>query len=354
MNSKKYIVITFILTAVMLGMVAIPIIKIDPFFHYHTPLEQYEYMMEDPWYINYGIIKNYDYDAMITGTSMTANFKSSELDRLFGTNSIKVPFEGASFKELGGAIREACEENENLKMVVCGLDMVNFSYYADYEAYNDKPEYLYDDFVLNDIPYIFNKEVLFTNTYFRTVKAGEWGYKQPTFDDYRIWYGNYVYSKESVLERYTRPDNISSVSLFDEPTKEKVYENITENLIHTVAENPDVTFYFFYTPHNVLFFDRLLRQGIFDKCMASYEYAAQLLLEYDNVKLYSFYDNTDMICDFNNYKDYTHYGHHVNSWILTWLNEGTGLLTKENYKQHFNNMREFYSKYNYDDIFSAV
>ena len=59
----------------------------------------------------------------------------------------------------------------------------------------------------------------------------------------------------------------------------------------------------------------------------------------------------DIICDFNNYKDFSHYGHHINSNILNWIKDGTGLLTKDNYKQHFEDMRRFYLTYDYDNIF---
>ena len=44
--------------------------------------------------------KHFDYDAIITGTSMTENFLSSEFDSLFGVNSVKTTFSGASYKEI--------------------------------------------------------------------------------------------------------------------------------------------------------------------------------------------------------------------------------------------------------------
>ena len=50
-------------------------------------------------------VKHFEYDAIITGTSATQNFKTLELGKLFCVNSIKVPFCSASYKEI----------NENLE-----------------------------------------------------------------------------------------------------------------------------------------------------------------------------------------------------------------------------------------------
>ena len=63
---------------------------------------------------NNGIVRNFDYDGLITGTSITENFKSSEMDNIFGTSSIKVPYKGGSFKEVGDNISVALENNEQL------------------------------------------------------------------------------------------------------------------------------------------------------------------------------------------------------------------------------------------------
>ena len=56
---------------------------VDPYFHYHKPLAGLEYAIYDERYQNDGIVKHFDYDAILTGTSMTENFKTSEFDALF-------------------------------------------------------------------------------------------------------------------------------------------------------------------------------------------------------------------------------------------------------------------------------
>lgn len=55
---------------------------------------------------------------------MTENFKTSEMNEIFGVNSIKVPYSGATYKELNDNLIIALENNPNLKTIVRCLDYV--------------------------------------------------------------------------------------------------------------------------------------------------------------------------------------------------------------------------------------
>lgn len=58
-------------------------------FHYHAPLKFLSYPLVNERYQNNGIVRHFDYDSVITGTSMTENFKTSEAQKLFGSDFIK-------------------------------------------------------------------------------------------------------------------------------------------------------------------------------------------------------------------------------------------------------------------------
>lgn len=75
------------------------------------------------------------------------------------------------------------------------------------------------------------------------------------------------------------------------------------------------------------------------------------MLEYDNVKLYSFFNNYDLICNLNNYKDTAHYSEKINSQILQWIKNDEYLITKDNVDEYLEQEREFYLNYDYDSIF---
>lgn len=81
------------------------------------------------------------------------------------------------------------------------------------------------------------------------------------------------------------------------------------------------------------------------------QYAIEQLIACENVKLFSFFDDYNLICDLNNYRDDIHYVPSVNSYILISMKNGQHRLTKDNYTEYLQNIREFYTNYNYDEIF---
>ena len=74
MKEKKWFIGTLIgIVSILLLLVAM-VCVIDPYFHYHASIEGVSYRLGNQRYINDGIARHYDYDAIIIGTSMTENF----------------------------------------------------------------------------------------------------------------------------------------------------------------------------------------------------------------------------------------------------------------------------------------
>lgn len=112
------------MTAVLICLVAAGalMIVIDPYFHYHGPLPQLSYRLYEERYVNDGISRHFSYDAIITGTSMAQNFKTTQMDELFGTHAVKEPFSGAGFQELSENLERALKRNEELKTILVAVD----------------------------------------------------------------------------------------------------------------------------------------------------------------------------------------------------------------------------------------
>lgn len=81
------------------------------------------------------------------------------------------------------------------------------------------------------------------------------------------------------------------------------------------------------------------------------KYMIEKILEVPNIELYSFFNNYELITNLDNYKDTTHYIAKINEQLLNWISKKEYLLTKENYKEYIEKNLEFYSNYNYDEIF---
>ncbi len=350
MTHKRFFIGTLCAIIVVILLLSGLTAAVDPFFHYHAPLSDLEYLITNQRYQNDGILKNFDYRAIITGTSMTENFKASEWDALFDTNTVKVPFSGSYFKETTDRLRTAFSHNEQIDYVVRSLDFYAIIADKDHITSYDYPTYLYDGNFLNDTKYLLNKSVLFSQTV-TTLKSTLDGNKTTSFDDCYTWSHRFSYGKKHVLKRYSRPAKQEKISTLTDSVKKTVKENLQQNIIDLANEYPDTEFYIFFPPYSIVFWDQWSQQGELSKSIDIMQYATELLLECDNIYLFSFNDDFDMICKLDNYKDLEHYGDWVNSEILINMNKKEGLLTKENYKKHFDKIRSFYTAYDYDAIF---
>ena len=72
---------------------------------------------------------------------------------------------------------------------------------------------------------------------------------------------------------------------------------------------------------------------------------------YENLHLYSFFDEFDMITNLDNYKDTRHYSEDVNSYILESMAKKDHEITADNYETYCQNTWDFYTAYDYDSIY---
>ena len=93
--------------------------------------------------------------------------------------------------------------------------------------------------------------------------------------------------------------------------------------------------------------------GTAERFISAEEYAIQLMLECDNIQLFSFNTEFDIICDLDNYSDECHHGDWINTQILAWLYAGTDQLTVDNYEEYIALERKFYTTYDYDSLLDS-
>ena len=352
-NSKRWFVAFIIVSTLSLMALSSVIIVVDPYFHYHKPLDSLYYELNNERSQNDGIIRHFDYDAMIIGTSMAENFKASEVDELFDVNSIKVPFAGGTYKELNDNIANAIEYNSDLKLVIRPLDYAYLMDDADRirDDLGSYPDYLYDNNPFNDVNYIFNKDILFEicMPMIRDMIDGNDG-GITSFDDYENWMDEAEFGADVVLgdrTEYKQPDVIQP---FVDEIKDKVEANITQNVVELAKANPDVQFYYYLTPYSIAWWGSQMELGTVERFISSEEYAISLMLECDNIHLYSFNNEFDLTTNLDNYSDECHHGDWINSQILGWLYSGTDQLTEDNYEEYIAVERDFYTNYDYDSL----
>ena len=201
MKAKRWNIIVLTGSLAILLMLTVVTAVIDPFLHYHKPLDFLEYPLKDERYQNNGITRHFEYDALITGTSMTQNFKVSEFEELWDVKAVKASYSGATYYELNKHIRLAMEYHPDIKYVLCSLDGSRLIAPAEGYAYDGNPEYLYDDNPFNDVKYLLNKEVVpKTIAVVNYTRAGE---VTPTMDEYGRWNQYMTFGREAVVNSFT-------------------------------------------------------------------------------------------------------------------------------------------------------
>lgn len=348
MKERKWFLCTLTIIGLMIGSVALLNFIIDPYFHYRKPNPDIAYRIYEERYVNDGILRHFEYDSIIIGTSMTQNFKTSEFETLFSGKAVKVPFAGAGFQELSDTLSRAFEYNPDVRLVLRGVDYRYLLEPFDYTNYEDYPAYMYDDNPWNDASYLLNKSVLFHDTLYAiiaTIKNEE----MTSFDEYAAW--QKPTGEEVLLQNYyRRSKKIENVGLSPEE-EEQVRKTVEENLLKVAIENSDVEFYLFYTPYSIIYWDQLDRDGRLIKQLEADRIATEMLTECENIKLYSFYLNEELVNDLNNYTDIGHYSGEINSQILKWIRNGEGLITKDNRDEYLRGMNEYYINFDYKGYF---
>ena len=224
---------------------------------------------------------------------------------------------------------------------------------VNWEGRESYPEYLYDKNPFNDVYYIYNKDVWKDNLIPSIVQSFENGFqgevKQEGFGSGSLT------GKENVLKNYKRPEKeIKEVT--QEETEEflnYLEENLDVNVLQVIKDYPDVEFYLFFPPYSICWWDQLNQNGtaVLERRIDLEKYAIEKMLQFDNINLFSFFNNYDLICNLDYYVDDVHYTGDVNNMILQWMKSGEYELTKENYEDYIAKEKAFYTSYDYDQLF---
>lgn len=283
---------------------------------------------------------------------MTENFSSSLADELFEVNSVKVPYFGASYREIDDAIATGLYNNPKLKMVIRGLDMMKLMDDAEEMRFDmgEYPTYLYDDNPFNDVKYLLNKEVIFNRVYPMVVYSKKNGFDAgiTSFDEYSNWNDEYEYGIEYIFPNGRQTVTAGEPVHLTEEERKMEDDNISLNVTQLASEYPGVDFYYFLTPYSVYWWGEKVTDGTIYKQVEAEEEAIRLILEQDNIHLYSFNTREDIIANPDNYKDNHHYGEWINDLILTEMKNDECRLTKENYSDYIEKELEFLTTFDYN------
>jgi len=339
------------LVVLALAAAAVLVWWVDPYFHYRAPRPGLAYVLDNQRHQNDGIVRHFEYGALVTGSSMAENFRASDVERLWGLKTVKVPFSGASYRELRQIVLRAVAANPQLELIVVGLDFNKLIMDPDWMR-NDLgvfPEYLYDDDPWNDVRYLLNRTALVKAVCALAHLGG------PTsFDDYSCWHTPETrYGARAVLGNgtYAPVDGVPQRP-YSEADRTRVAANVRENLEPIMSCGRKVLF--FVTPYSAARTYAWKRGGQFERQLQAERQLAEAVFAHPNVRLFSFNARTEVTGNLDNYRDIDHYGPWVSEQILTWMHDGVGELTAGNLDAAIDAERSASARFDFKGLFDIM
>ncbi|MBR5287906.1 MAG: hypothetical protein IKU34_04855 [Clostridia bacterium] len=322
MKRKTWCLLTLGALLTSFALLSAVVIFIDPFQIYRKA-ERYLPPIDNKTqvYSNAGIVRQYDYDSIVVGTSVTENFRPSQLDSVLGGRFIKLSSSaGTAYNH--AILMDLAFRTHDVKRVVYGLDVYSFVKGTD-ETGTQMPMYLYDDNLFNDAAYWLNRSVLasFIPRCLRT-----WGQTQTDAlrDTMYNWQDQYTYGPEALwdiqfkaAETQKNPGEYIDI----------LYENLETHLLPYIKSNPQTQFDIFFPPYSAAEWVKMAGNGTFDALLALRRLCYSHLSGYANVRIYDFAAKEEWVTDIDNYKDPLHYAQWINDAIAECIARGENLVT---------------------------
>ena len=316
----------------------------DPCFYYRLPPEGQGVYFSERCQMA-GLIRNVPADTVVMGTSMAANYRKSHIEAVFGGTGLRVTIPDGYLSEFDQAISLLFRE-QSPERVIFGLDL-NILVRDESGLTGAMPDYLYDGSPLNDIRYLLNKDMLYYSVY--APLARRWGEGQSLEEGFTLNEGIW-WNHMTVMENYERPETAAETRPPD-----AFRENVTANLAVVqgwVEAHPEVDFRFFLPPYSILFWDRYGRLGEEDACFDAIAQVCETLLPYENVRLYGFLMDGEIVENLDNYCDYIHHSCETADAVLRKIAAGEDELTAETWRETVSAWRQHVDAIDFEQYWS--
>ena len=155
------------------------------------------------------------------------------------------------------------------------------------------------------------------------------------------------------MQNYEPPERVAEETP-ENAYLESVELNLAENLCPYIEQNPDTVFYIFFPPYSILYWNDVMCENHLDATIAEYQYIADRVLAYDNVRVFYFPDQEWIVTNLDNYADYTHYHRDINYYMTQCFANGSCEITsEEKMEQALNNTRLLIEKFDFEELFAG-
>lgn len=249
MNARKWFNYLVFYIIIFILIIALFNYFIDPFQHYRKATIYTPNYSGNQRYLNSGLVKNYQFDSIIIGTSMTENF-TLDKTKIILNNPIKLSIAGGKAYEFE-KILDIAFSTHNIETVLFGLDVYSFLYTkVDLCGF---PDYLYDDNFFNDYKYLLNLDTLKRS--FKVLFSKENNEKK------REYNYNHMFEWQNTNQKnFTLENVIDNWNNRDKQFKHQKHlwslaelkNNFDKNLYQIIIENKHTSFILFFPPYSIL------------------------------------------------------------------------------------------------------
>lgn len=357
MNAKKWIKSFIIYSILCISLIAGINFILDPLKLFHK-----SYFFKDKLNNNMriqavGIIRNYQFDSIILGTSMLENTSSKEATEILNSNFNNISVSGSDFFERSFILNYVLK-NKNIEKVIYSLDYSGllFSRKGKKDYPIDNFDYLYDESYINDFKQYLNIE---------SIKLSLKVYlsKKANFDTPNEWFSNKSHSSRfgGIDNWFEAKNNQQIKSTFIEisntinsiKNKEVIFNENVESeiknskqylenyLLKYVKEYPNTQFNLVIPPYSRIknAINAQYRKSDFIKLKEAIHYLVEKSMDYPNLRIYGWGDK-NFPSNIKLYKDLGHYHPSINSKMLIWIKENNGLLTSSNITEYLHIFEE--------------
>ena len=345
---KKWLLSTVAAILIFLILSAAAVAAVDPFFQYHAPLADFPYLVDNQLTQNPGMAKHLEYDSVILGSSMTVNFDTRWFEELMGLHAVKLNYSGAYPKDQSNIMELIFDSDNQVSTVFLGVDVATYTGGVEETKY-PVPYYLYDDNLFNDVQYLLNKDVLL-NYILRPLADPD---KTDLATVYQSWWTDEYYNIQWVMHNYKQPEAV------EEKTPVDAYlvstgRNLDVNICPYIEQNPNTVFYVFFPPGSILFWNDIMQENHLEATMAEFQYIADRLLAYDNVRVFFFPNQEWIVTDLNNYADEIHYHSKINRYMTECFAKGECEVENSTMMaEELEKMRDVIERFDFEALFSV-
>lgn len=324
-GSRRFVRWTLLLALATLLLAAGVVYAVDPFQHYRAmTLMTPKVDVTLQAYYNIGFARNYEYDTLLLGSSVTENTSTKQVEALFGGKAINLAFSGGTLPAYARMMDAAFDTRELERVFLC-LD--SFSVAAEPEKTQMHiPTYLYDKNPFNDVFYLLSWDSIAKVIDVLEYNASPDAPEAIDLDRLYYWGDQVSYGEWRTLLTFSF-DGVFSDPLPAVGQTENMAENIDRYLAKYFAAYPDTEFYLFLPPYSALQWYSEDKHGMLERQLYYRSYISERLLEYPNVRLFDFQANRDWVESLDYYKDMAHYSPEINQAMTDAMAQGAFRVT---------------------------